>query len=145
MIKYFDAQILVLRTPLNKTANENTKSQNISKVSAGYEIPLRYPKFPGPNELMAENRSEPLPKIRIQTPHIDNDRAKVLVKISDGSLCQYFLRKLPQGWRIYKVRSFENPPNNLYLMKHDEDHMEEYPSNVQFLSSNKLDMKLSEW
>ena len=109
-----------------------------------YVLPLRYPKFPDPNELLAENRSEPLPKIRILTPEIDNDRAKVLVKISDDSLCHYFLRKLPQGWRIYKVRSFDSPPNNLYFLKHDIDRMDEYPSG-QFLPSNKEDMKLSEW
>lgn len=106
MIKYFDAQILAIRKPLSQIANGNAKSSNSSKIADGYEVPLRYPKFPDPNELMAENRSEPLPKIKVLTPEIDNDRAKVLVKISDGSMCDYFLKKLPQGWRIYKIRSF---------------------------------------
>ena len=132
LFQYFDRKILVRSTPVTSSKSES------------YEVPLRYPRFPEPNELMAENRSGPLPKIKVLTPEIDNDRAKVLVKISDGSICHYFLKKLPQGWRIYKVRSFLNPPNNLYLMKQDAGHMVEYPSGNQFWN-DKEDMKLSEW
>ncbi|MDO8650691.1 MAG: hypothetical protein Q7R66_00675 [Undibacterium sp.] len=119
------------------------RKDDITKKDNGYEVPFRYPQIPEPGDVLEVNSSGSLPHIKILTPEIDNDRAKAVVKINDNSLCHYFLKKLPEGWRIYKIRSFSYPPNNLYFLSH-EDHMEEYPSGNQFWN-DKIDMNLSEW
>lgn len=129
--RFFDKQILKKR------------KGGISKIDNEYEVPLRYPKFEDVSSL-AEINSPIIPKVKVGTPIIgEGERAKVIVNLSDGSLCQYFLKKLPQGWRIYKVRSFYSARANLYFLS-GQGIMIEYPSGIQYYD-DKESMKLSEW
>jgi hypothetical protein len=118
-------------------------------------LPPQFPNEDDPNNLIAENRNEPLPKIKVEVPELDNQRGKVVVKISDGSLVQLFLQKLPEGWRIYKARTFTHVPKDLYYLIGQENEREAYdgtmreypdtPEAPRFESSDKPSLKLSPW
>lgn len=113
-------------------------------------IPNIYPKEEDPNYLMAENRDQALPTVKVGVPEFDGQRAKLVAKISDGSLVHFFLNKRAEGWRIYKVRTFSREPANLYFLESNKladgyfGYMVEYPSGQSFSEYN-VAMKLSPW
>lgn len=131
------------------SARRNAKSKKIDPKGT-VELPTLYPLEEDPNNLKADYRNEPLPKVKIETPELDGQRGKVVAKISDGSLVQFFLQKRPEGWRIYKVRTFSTDPGNLYFLGSNRGangffgYMVEYPS-MQAFSQDNVDMKLSPW
>lgn len=128
------------------TRNPASKAIPIGKL----QLPSLFPLEDDPNNLIAENRNEPLPKVKVGVPELDGQRGKVVAKISDGSLIQFFLQKRPEGWRIYKVRTFSTDPGNLYFLGSNQGangffgYMVEYPS-MQAFSQDNVDMKLSPW
>ena len=66
-----------------------------------------YFRYPGEDILGEGARETPLPKAKISTPEIQGDKARVYVtfiKSGDQNVF-YYLKKLSEGWRIYKVES----------------------------------------
>jgi hypothetical protein len=136
-------------------SKRNAKTKKIDPKGT-VQLPNLYPLEEDPGNLRADYRNEPLPKVKIETPELDGQRGKVLVKLSDGSLVQFFLQKRPEGWRIYKVRTFTYAPKNIYLLIGEEENeresyrgsMHEYPDTPEaphFDSSDKPSLKLSPW
>ena len=69
---------------------------------------IRYPSADD-EELSPATRYAPLPIPHINTPAVDGDKAKVHVTFPKvGANVMYYLRKQPEGWRIYRVESSEN-------------------------------------
>lgn len=66
---------------------------------------FRYPTFDS-MDLESVTRVEPLPKTEIKSPVVNGDKAKVQVIFPKiGANVMYYLKKLPEGWRIYRVES----------------------------------------
>ena len=77
-----------------------------------------YFRYPGLDsmDLGAATRTNLPAQPQIKTPKIEGDKAKVYVKIIGAGDAFYYLRKMPEGWRIYKVEARESGEN--------EDHIE---------------------
>ena len=75
-------------------------------MTGGY---FRYPGL-GSEDLSPASRIDPLPKPLIHTPAIQGDKAKVYVTFlkSGSQNVFYYLKKMPEGWRIYRVESRVN-------------------------------------
>ena len=118
-------------------------------------LPPQFPIDEGEENFQLKVEAKELPKVKIEAPELDGQRGKVVTKLSDGSLVQFFLQKRPEGWRIYKVRTFTSAPKNLYFLPglkaledaYDGD-MDEYPStpnSPSFRTSNQASVTLSPW
>jgi hypothetical protein len=138
--KFFENDLMVRR---NSDTGKIDPQGNLN-------LPNLYPYETEPNDLMAENRSEPLPTVRVGTPEFDGQRAKLVAKIAGGSLVHFFLNKRSEGWRIYKARTFSREPANLYFLESNKladgyfGYMVEYPRGQSF-SEDNVAMKLSPW
>jgi len=118
-------------------------------------FPDLYPVAHDPNEDIQDLQNRIFPKLKIESPEFNNHQAKLIVKISDGSLVQFFLQKRPEGWRIYKARTFTHALKDLYYLVGQENEreayggtMREYPDTPEaphFDSSDKPSLKLSPW
>ena len=77
-----------------------------------------YFRYPGLDsmDLGSATRVYPLQKPQIKSPVVDGDKAKVYVKLKGAGDVFYYLRKMPEGWRIYRVEARESGEN--------EDHIE---------------------
>lgn len=84
------------------------------KVNSGCLINnFRYPGVDD-EELSPRGRYEPLPKHNINTPVVNRDQAKVYVEIEKNrGDAMYFLKKLPEGWRIYRVESRQDKDSSI--------------------------------
>jgi hypothetical protein len=92
------------------------------RAKQGCKSGFRYPSVDD-MELSSATRIEPLPKPRINTPLVDGDKAKVHVEIPNAGDVFYYLRKMPEGWRIYRVESRENSGNPDHIEKGDMVHV----------------------
>ena len=81
----------------------------------GVDGHFRYPTFDS-MDLGSATRVYPLQKPQIKSPVVDGDKAKVYVKLKGAGDVFYYLRKMPEGWRIYRVEARESGEN--------EDHIE---------------------
>ena len=75
-------------------------------------------RYPGLDsmDLGSVTRIKPPSQPQIKTPVVDGDKAKVYVKLKGAGDVFYYLRKMPEGWRIYRVEARESGEN--------EDHIE---------------------
>jgi hypothetical protein len=83
---------------------------------------FRYPSV-DEMDLSSATRIAPPPKPYINTPLVDGDKAKVHVEIPNAGDVFYHLRKMPEGWRIYRVESRENRGNPDHIEKGDMVHV----------------------
>lgn len=83
---------------------------------------FRYPSVDD-MELSPATRYAPLPKPHINTPLVDGNKAKVHVEIQNAGDVFYYLRKEPEGWRIYRVESSENSGNPDHIEEGDMVHV----------------------
>ena len=99
-------QCLLLEEFLVKEAViKNEKAQSCKTSNDGY---FRYPGV-SEMELSSATRDEPLPKTIIKSPVVSGDKAKIQVIFPRvGANVMYYLRKQPEGWRIYRVESSHN-------------------------------------
>lgn len=78
---------------------------------AGVNGYFRYPGLDG-MDLSPVECADPPPVLHINTPIVNGDKAMVHVtfpKVTGDNF--YYLRKMPEGWRIYKVETRENTGN----------------------------------
>ena len=75
-------------------------------------------RYPGLDsmDLGSATRTKSPSQPQIKTPIVDGDKAKVYVKLEGAGDVFYYLRKMPVGWRIYRVEARESGEN--------EDHIE---------------------
>lgn len=64
-------------------------------------------RYPGVGDLSPHNNEAP-PKHHISTPVVKGDKARVYVNLDNAGNDMYYLKKLPEGWRIHKIVSREN-------------------------------------
>ena len=108
-----DKQCQLLANFLVKEAViEDKKDSGCLTGDHGY---FRYPGLDG-MDLGSATRTETPSQPQIKTPVVDGDKAKVYVKLKGAGDVFYYLRKLPEGWRIYRVEARESGEN--------EDHIE---------------------
>ncbi|WP_124951945.1 hypothetical protein [Sulfuriferula thiophila] len=89
---------------------------------------FRYPGIDD-EDLAPLTRLESLPKPHINTPVIQGDKAKVYVIFKDGRNVFYYLKNLPEGWRIYKVesRTTENWRSDIKEVRERDDIVNVFP------------------
>lgn len=79
-----------------------------NKKDSGCLTGFRYPSADD-EEISPVTRYTPLPTPKINTPVVNGGRAKVHVTFLIGSAnVMYYVRKQPEGWRIYRVEYSEN-------------------------------------
>ena len=81
------------------------KTQSCKTGNGGY---FRYPNV-YEMDLSSATRSALLPKAQIKLPMVNGEKAKVqvLLPMVDANV-MYYLRRQPEGWRIYRVESSKN-------------------------------------
>ena len=100
-------QCKLLEEFLVKEAVINVKGvkQGCMTGSSGY---FRYPQL-DTMDLGSSNRVSSPPQPKIKSPVVDGNKAKVqaVLPTIDANV-MYYLRKQPEGWRIYRVESSKN-------------------------------------
>ena len=70
-----------------------------------------------------KKRTAPVPKHHINVPIVNGNTANVHVNLEQSGYVMYYLKKLPLGWRIYRVESHESlpPAEDVYRIFPRED------------------------
>ena len=88
---------------------------------------FRYPTFDS-MDLGSVTRVDPPPQPKIKSPVVVRDKAKVHVTFPKiGANVMYYLRKQPEGWRIYKIESSNNSATIETMDEREGDSIDIFP------------------